>query len=50
MVTGIILFILISNHLVNPLGLLTGLSVVVVSISDLPHCRRPPAPHAPGGS
>ncbi len=30
--SGVILFILISQHLVNPLGLFIGLSVVVVSI------------------
>ena len=31
-VSGFIIFILISNHYVNPLGLFVGLSVVVVSI------------------
>jgi hypothetical protein len=31
-VSGIILFILISRHIVNPLGLFVGLSVVVASI------------------
>ncbi len=31
-VSGFIIFILLSNHIVNPLGLLIGLSVVVVSI------------------
>lgn len=31
-VSGIILFILISGHYVNPIGLFIGLSVVVVSI------------------
>ena len=30
--SGIILFFLISNHMVNPLGLFVGLSIVVVSI------------------
>lgn len=32
-VSGFIIFILISNHYVNPLGLFVGLSVVVVSIT-----------------
>lgn len=31
-VSGILIFLLISNHLVHPLGLLTGLSVVVASV------------------
>ncbi len=31
-ITGIIIFILISTHFVNPLGLIIGLSVVVASI------------------
>ncbi len=31
-ISGLIIFVLISNHIVHPLGLLTGLSVVVVSI------------------
>lgn len=31
--TGIIIFALIANHLVNPLGLIIGLSVVVASIT-----------------
>ena len=31
-VSGIIIFLLISGHLVHPLGLFIGLSVVVVSI------------------
>jgi len=31
-VSGFIIFVLISNHIVDPLGLLIGLSVVVVSI------------------
>ncbi len=31
-VSGLIIFILISQHLINPLGLFIGLSVVVVSI------------------
>lgn len=30
--SGIILFVLISQHVVNPLGLFVGLSIVVVSI------------------
>lgn len=32
MVSGLVIFFLISNHVVNPLGLFIGLSVVVVSI------------------
>ncbi len=32
LISGIIIFILISGHYVNPLGLFVGLSVVVVSI------------------
>ncbi len=32
MVSGLIIFILISRHWVNPIGLFIGLSVVVVSI------------------
>jgi hypothetical protein len=32
MATAVIIFILISKHVVNPLGLVLGLSVVVVSI------------------
>jgi hypothetical protein len=31
-ISGLIIFFLISNHYVNPLGLFIGLSVVVVSI------------------
>ncbi|GBC64154.1 ATP synthase subunit I [Desulfonema ishimotonii] len=31
-VSGLIIFFLISNHYVNPIGLFVGLSVVVVSI------------------
>ncbi len=31
-VSGLIIFILISRHIVNPIGLFIGLSVVVVSI------------------
>jgi hypothetical protein len=31
-VSGILIFLLISNHIVHPLGLLTGLSVVVASV------------------
>ena len=31
-ISGIIIFLLISNHIVNPLGLFIGLSVVVASI------------------
>lgn len=31
-ISGILIFILISNHIVDPLGLLSGLSVVVISI------------------
>jgi hypothetical protein len=31
-VSGVILFFLVSKHIVNPLGLFVGLSVVVVSI------------------
>ena len=31
-ISGIIIFLLISQHVVNPLGLFIGLSVVVVSI------------------
>jgi hypothetical protein len=31
-VSGILIFLLISNHMVHPLGLLTGLSVVVASV------------------
>ncbi len=31
-ISGFIIFLLISHHIVDPLGLLTGLSVVVVSI------------------
>lgn len=31
-ISGFIIFILISNHIVDPLGLLIGLSIVVVSI------------------
>ncbi len=33
MVSGLIIFFLISQHLVNPLGLFIGLSVVVASIT-----------------
>lgn len=32
MISGILIFLLISNHIVHPLGLLAGLSVVVASI------------------
>ncbi len=32
-ISGLIIFLLISNRLVNPVGLFAGLSVVVVSIS-----------------
>ena len=32
LISGIIIFLLISKHVVNPLGLFIGLSVVVVSI------------------
>ncbi len=32
MVSGLIIFVLISGHMVNPLGLFVGLSVVVASI------------------
>ena len=32
-ISGLIIFLLIANHCVNPLGLLIGLSVLVVSIS-----------------
>ncbi len=32
MISGLILFILISQHFVNPLGLFIGLSIVVISI------------------
>ena len=31
-ISGVILFFLISNHVVNPLGLFIGLSIVVASI------------------
>ncbi|MCF8075941.1 MAG: ATP synthase subunit I [Desulfotignum sp.] len=31
-VSGMLIFLLISNHVVHPLGLLTGLSVVVASV------------------
>ncbi len=31
-VSGLLIFLLISNHVVHPLGLLTGLSVVVASV------------------
>ena len=31
-ISGLIIFLLISRHLVDPLGLLAGLSIVVVSI------------------
>ncbi len=31
-VSGLIIFVLISQHLINPLGLFVGLSLVVVSI------------------
>ena len=31
-ISGILIFLLISNHIVHPLGLLAGLSVVVASI------------------
>jgi len=31
-ISGIIIFLLISNHIVNPIGLFIGLSVVVASI------------------
>jgi hypothetical protein len=31
-ISGVILFVLISKHIVNPLGLFVGLSVVVASI------------------
>ena len=31
-ITGIIIFILVSNHYVNPIGLVLGLSIVVASI------------------
>lgn len=33
LVSGIIIFILIANHLVHPIGLFIGLSVVVASIT-----------------
>lgn len=33
LVSGIILFVLISKHIVDPLGLFIGLSIVVVSIT-----------------
>jgi hypothetical protein len=32
-ISGVIIFLLIAGNIVNPLGLLAGLSVVVVSIS-----------------
>ena len=32
-ISGVIIYFLISNHYVNPIGLFVGLSVVVVSIT-----------------
>lgn len=37
--SGFIIFILISNHIVNPIGLIIGLSVVVVSITLATMCE-----------
>ena len=41
-VSGIIIFLLISQHIVNPLGLFIGLSVVVASIifATLIECKK----------
>ncbi len=38
-VTGFIIFVLISGHYVDPLGLFVGLSVVVVSITIATTCE-----------
>jgi hypothetical protein len=38
-VSGFIIFVLISSHFVNPLGLFIGLSVVVVSITTATLCE-----------
>lgn len=38
-VSGFIIFVLISGHYVNPLGLFIGLSVVVVSITMATTCE-----------
>lgn len=38
-VSGFIIFILMSNHIVNPLGLIIGLSVVVASIMIAAMCE-----------
>jgi len=37
--SGVIIFVLISGHLVNPLGLFIGLSVVVASIMSATLCE-----------
>jgi len=38
-ISGIIIFLLISKHIVNPIGLLLGLSIVVVSIFVATMCE-----------
>ncbi len=38
-VSGLIIFVLMSNHIVDPLGLIIGLSVVVVSITIATMCE-----------
>ena len=39
LISGLIIFVLISGHYVNPLGLFIGLSVVVVSIMIATMCE-----------
>lgn len=38
-ISGLIIFVLMSNHIVDPLGLIIGLSVVVVSITVATMCE-----------
>ncbi len=38
-ISGFIIFVLMSNHIVDPLGLIVGLSVVVVSITIATMCE-----------